>query len=986
MSKIQFAITAIACLFINSVLAQNTAPNWASFNLAKGDNSDRYNQIIADGSGNFLGVGYTFRSGNYRDFLVVKLNANGDTIWTRTKNGKGSAMDEAVAATVDPNGNIFVTGVTDDGNLGNDILLIKYDAAGNKLFDTTWNSPSALDDYPVAIASDLNGNIFIGGNVQPDTVSGNSDYITLKFDNNGGLIWASQFSRAGVVSGKDEMASMKVDSLGDVYVTGRSFNGTDDDFATLKYLGSSGAQSWLQIYNSGNGNDRGAGLVLDYCGNVIITGKSRNGTGNDDFRTLKYTNSGVLQWSKFYNAPANQDDKALAIATDNLCNIYVTGESDIDNSANINYDFATIKYNSSGTQQWAKINGSVYLQYDIPSSIVVDGSGNVFVTGKSDQNPGLADDNDWMTLMYSSTGAIQWTNFKSGTNTGKGDTPANLILDGSNHVYVAGSLENNISQKDATVIKYDNLGTELIVASYNGIGDFNDNAKNIVIDVNNYAYTAGYAVREDNNRDASIIQTDPGGIFACQYFYSGIKLDDDEFNDLAISINGNIYAVGYSKVSGQKSDFLVVKFSPSICDTVWTRTYDFFKQSDKVESVTLDAVGNIYLAGRSDGDPIDTIDNNDIVTMKIDANGNTLWTQRYNGTGNLRDEPSKILLDSNGDVIVCGLTENVHDDDFIALKYSGSTGAPIWASPAIYGGPFANDDRAVDMTIDSNNNIFLCGYSQTASGNSTEDPVVIKFDPSGVFAGFYSYSGIGADEALAIGRNLSNDIFVAFRMDMDPDPILTNYDFLTMKFDNNLNPVWATPPTYDSPIHKDDIPSDLIVTPAGDVYVTGVSKNDTSAGRTNQNWLTLFYDGQGSRLMISNYDGPNATDDAPNALAIRGLYLWVCGYVEGINNSQKDNAVLQYNLNVSVDQISSLKNSVAFPNPFSSQTKIKLSEGNLNTFKTIEISDITGSLVRKINFSGNDVNVDRDKLTSGMYFYSVKESAIEISHGKLIIN
>ena len=104
------------------------------------------------------------------------------------------------------------------------------------------------------------------------------------------------------------------------------------------------------------------------------------------------------------------------------------------------------------------------------------------------------------------------------------------------------------------------------------------------------------------------------------------------------------------------------------------------------------------------------------------------------------------------------------------------------------------------------------------------------------------------------------------------------------------------------------------------------------------------------------------------------------------NNSQKDNAVLQYNLSVNVDQISSLKNSVAFPNPFSSQTKIKLSEGNLNTFKTIEISDITGSLVRKINFSGNDVNVDRDKLTSGMYFYSVKESAIEISHGKLIIN
>ncbi len=984
MFKLKTVLFTFSILLITTV-SNGINPIWESFYSNSGDNSDRYNNVISDGAGNFIGVGYTIRSGNYRDFLVVKFDANGDTIWTRTKNGKGSTDDEAIAVAVDGSGNVFVCGSSDGGTTNLDILLIKYDINGTKLYDTTWNSVAFYDDIPVAMALDPSGNIIIAGNTEPDTVSGSNNYITLKFASDGTLIWSTEFSRTGVTSGKDEVSGLVVDASGDAYVTGRSYGpANDDDFATVKYSGANGVQQWLQTYNSGNGNDRATAITLDNGGAVIVTGRSKSGS-NDDFRTVKYTTTlGTLQWSKFYNAPANQDDRALAIAVDASDNVYVTGQSDIDNSSTVNYDFATVKYNSAGTQQWSRITGSVFIQDDIPMAMKVDGSGNIFITGRSDQDPGIGDDNDWMTVMYNTGGTLQWSLFKGGSSVGKGDTPGNLVLDGTS-CYVVGSLENSGTQKDATVVKYDIIGTETFAKEYNGLGDFNENAKAIVIDSNDFSYTCGYTFYQDHNRDAFINKVDDGGILQCTYIFNGAKNDDDEFSDLAIAQNGKIYAVGFTKVSGQKSDFLLVKYDPATCDTLWTRTYDYVGQSDKAEALALDAVGNIYLTGRSDSAPLDSIENNDIVTMKYDSNGNLIWTQRFNGTGDLRDEPSKILINGNGEILVCGRTENVHDDDFVLLKYNASTGNPVWASPAIYGGPFANDDRAIDMTIDTSNNIYVCGYSQTGSGNSTEDPVLLKYDDAGNNIGFYSYVGIGQDEPVAIAHDLNGDIIVAFKEDVDPDPTISNYNYLTIKFDNTLNQIWTSPPRYDSPINQDDIPVDMLVSPNGDIYVTGTSENDSSAGRINQNLLTIVYTAQGNQQAISNYDGPNGTDDAPSAIAIHGNSFWVCGYVEGTSNSQKNSADLKYGLIVGVNEVAGLLSSSIFPNPFQQNATITLQNSD-NSEHTLRIMDMAGAIVSEKIFHGEQIDITRGSLAAGMYQYSISGNKNILSRGKFIIN
>jgi hypothetical protein len=72
-----------------------------------------------------------------KDFLTVKFDSNLDTLWTRTKNGSGGGSDEAVSAAIDGSGNVYVVGYIDGGDTKDDIYIVKYDANGNDLWDTS---------------------------------------------------------------------------------------------------------------------------------------------------------------------------------------------------------------------------------------------------------------------------------------------------------------------------------------------------------------------------------------------------------------------------------------------------------------------------------------------------------------------------------------------------------------------------------------------------------------------------------------------------------------------------------------------------------------------------------------------------------------------------------------------------------------------------------------------------------------------------------
>src|SRR3990167_7924620 len=112
-------------------------------------------------------------------------------------------------------------------------------------------------------------------------------------------------------------------------------------------------QEWAIKYNGKtNKEDICTGIAVDDDGSVYITGYS-NISGSDlDYLTIKYTSEGKQKWLKSYGTPKTvwgvSMDQAQAITIDKNGFIYVTGWS----SGNVRTDYATIKYNNAGKQQW----------------------------------------------------------------------------------------------------------------------------------------------------------------------------------------------------------------------------------------------------------------------------------------------------------------------------------------------------------------------------------------------------------------------------------------------------------------------------------------------------------------------------------------------------------------------------------------------------------------------------------------------------------
>ncbi len=166
-------------------------------------------------------------------------------------------------------------------------------------------------------------------------------------------------------------------------------------------------EEWIAVYNGpGNGTDDAAGITIDQDGFIYVTGTGvRPETGND-YVTIKYSPDGIEQWISYYNhvEPSyNGADGATALVVDSIGNVYVTGIS-------IGYwtwhDGATVKYNSSGEEQWVSRYSDPINSSDKPIDIDIDYQGNVVIAGWG----GVLATNstDYLTVKYNNSGIEQW--------------------------------------------------------------------------------------------------------------------------------------------------------------------------------------------------------------------------------------------------------------------------------------------------------------------------------------------------------------------------------------------------------------------------------------------------------------------------------------------------------------------------------------------------------------------------------------------------
>ncbi|MDP3025982.1 MAG: SBBP repeat-containing protein, partial [candidate division Zixibacteria bacterium] len=217
-------------------------------------------------------------------------------------------------------------------------------------------------------------------------------YATIKYYPDGDTAWVRRYNGPG--NSSDGAYAIAVDGSGNVYVTGYSWgSGTNEDYATIKY-DPDGNELWEKRYNGpGNYSDFAYAIAVDGSGNVYVTGGSRDSVTYEDYATIKYYPSGDTAWVRRFDDGGS--DEAYALAVDVSGNIYVTG---ISSASGILYDYATMKYDPDGNQLWVQRYNGPKNGYDWAHAIVVDGSGNVYVTGESEGSG--TDEYDYATLKY----------------------------------------------------------------------------------------------------------------------------------------------------------------------------------------------------------------------------------------------------------------------------------------------------------------------------------------------------------------------------------------------------------------------------------------------------------------------------------------------------------------------------------------------------------------------------------------------------------
>ncbi len=96
------------------------------------------------------------------------------------------------------------------------------------------------------------------------------------------------------------------------------------------------------------------------------------------------------------------------------------------------------------------------------------------------------------------------------------------------------------------------------------------------------------------------------------------------------------------------------------------------------------------------------------------------------------------------------------------------------------------------------------------------------------------------------------------------------------------------------------------------------------------------------------------------------------------------NDVITISTTTSVNETDVTEKVTIFPNPFSTQATLTLSNERKNA--SLKVYDLQGKEVKNINFSGKQITVERENLESGMYFYQIISEEKIISQGKIIIH
>lgn len=787
-----------------------------------------------------------------------------------------NSSDRASKIMRDAAGDIIVTGTTDDGTSGLDILTIKYSGIdGAVLWTKRYDGPANANDGPSALAVDGNGNVVVSGYSNSGLVfSGNptNDYYTAKYSaTDGTLLWEKRYN--GPANGDDVAKALVVDSHGNVIVTGASYGGGYDafgnpnyDYYTAKYAAADGALLWEKRYNGpADGSDGANAIAINGEDSVVVTGYSYGGASSYDYYTAMYAGwEGALLWETRYSGSAASLDGASAVAVDAVGEVVVTGSS-LDGSG-LNNLYCTLKYAAvNGALRWEQRTSGAWNIFGDPIALVVDHEGNVLVAF-----PNLG------TFKYAATnGGTLW---EKRITTGNGH-PSAVALDGDGNVVVAGALNSGggTYANDYFSAKYAaNNGALLWERSYNGPGGNDDEATAVVVDESGDAVVTGFSSNGPSDQDPDYYTVkyaarDGAPLWAQRY--NGPVHRNSEGLAIAVDGDGDVVVLASSQqFSPGAPSYYTAKYSGESGALHWDKlaagTY-------YPGSLALDRSGNIVVTGSSttieywsDGSLAWMTNRGGGRALAVDISGNVvlghtgsaakyaavdgalLWQSRF-ATGE-DSGLSAVAADKDGNVVVTGYLDIRTNIVYSTAKYAAGDGALLWRTPYY---PSASDDYAHALALDGRGDVIVTGtsYNRIFPGSYIDSDCYTTKYAAENGALLWEQRFKGRDRAIAVDAR-GNVLVAGWSTNCFESGHYTNCHVLVKYAKTDGARLWE---------RHSDASFDAIrigVDGNGNVVMTGTSNGD---------YYTAKIRGEdGALIWEQRYNGPANGYDAATALAL----------------------------------------------------------------------------------------------------------------------
>ncbi|MBL0133609.1 MAG: gliding motility-associated C-terminal domain-containing protein [Chitinophagaceae bacterium] len=342
---------------------------------------------------------------------------------------------------------------------GSDILLVKYNAAGVRIWSKQYGSN--LNDDVNSLQYDKAGYLYLNGTFYgasfqygsgsiPNTTSGNLEVYLLRIDASGNVKWG--FHPQG--NGQDYAGNVYSDGAS-VIITG-NFQSPSIQFGAvsmvnasfrsmfLARLDSTGVVLWAKQF--GNGYiDAGNGVSMDNSGAIFVTGNlgspsltlgsttlTRLGAGGTfDIFIAKFDGSGNPIWAK--SAAGTGTEEPIDLVTDEKGNSYISGYF---KSTSINFSGTTLsnpsaleqffmaRYDSNGNLKWVKKSITDVQSRGLDISLASENK--IFAVGYYSGGAmnfngvlAISGSNDGFIVQYDSLGNVSWSDKAGGTGDDK---------------------------------------------------------------------------------------------------------------------------------------------------------------------------------------------------------------------------------------------------------------------------------------------------------------------------------------------------------------------------------------------------------------------------------------------------------------------------------------------------------------------------------------------------------------------------------------